>query len=224
MLSKAIFTKKFSLDLVHPSVQQYSEAHTSAEDSLLKEIYDFTTQHHTKAVMLSGPLQGKLLEMLSRMIQPRTILEIGTFTGFSALCLVKGLQPEGKLHTIEIRQEDAETAAKYFKKAGMDYCIELHIGNALEIIPTLPFTWDLVFIDADKVGYIDYYELTLPLVKKGGWIVADNVLFHGEVLGENVKGKNALAIRAFNEHVRNDDRVHQVMLTVRDGLMLIQKK
>jgi caffeoyl-CoA O-methyltransferase len=212
------------MELIQHKAEEYAKQHTTQLDDVLREIEAHTLASHPHAQMLSGHVQGKLLEMISRMIRPQAILEIGTFTGFSALCLVRGLQPEGKLHTIEIRQEDAETAARYFKKAGMDYCIELHVGNALEIIPTLPLTWDLVFIDADKVGYIDYYELTLPLVKKGGWIVADNVLFHGEVLGENVKGKNALAIRAFNEHVRNDDRVHQVMLTVRDGLMLIQKK
>jgi predicted O-methyltransferase YrrM len=158
------------------------------------------------------------------MIKPVRILEIGTFTGFSALCLAKGLQEDGKLHTIELRTDDAETAKKYFKKAGVENKIELHVGDAQEIIPTLKQNWDLVFIDADKVNYITYYELTLPSVKKGGWILADNVLFHGEIFEEPVKGKNAKAILAFNEHVKNDDRVQQVMLTIRDGLLLIQKK
>lgn len=106
----------------------------------------------------------------------------------------------------------------------MDDKIELHVGDALEIIPTLSEAWDLVFIDADKVNYINYYELTLPAVKKGGWLLADNVFFHGEVLEENIKGKNAKAIQAFNEHIQNDDRVQQAMLTIRDGLLLIQKK
>jgi predicted O-methyltransferase YrrM len=138
--------------------------------------------------------------------------------------LAKGLQAGGKLHTLELRAEDAATASGYFKKAGMDNKIELHLGDALEIIPTLNEIWDLVFIDADKVNYINYYELTLPAVKKGGWLLADNVLFHGEVLEENVKGKNAKALQAFNEHVKNDDRVQQALLTIRDGLLLIQKK
>jgi predicted O-methyltransferase YrrM len=162
--------------------------------------------------------------MISLMIKPDRILEIGTFTGFSALCLAKGLAPDGKLHTIELRADDAHTANEYFIKAGAENKIELHLGDALQIIPTLEETWDLVFIDADKVSYTAYYELTLPLVKKGGWILADNVLFHGEVLEENVSGKNAKAIVAFNEHVKNDDRVQQSMLTIRDGLLLIQKK
>ncbi|MEO6254293.1 MAG: class I SAM-dependent methyltransferase, partial [Ferruginibacter sp.] len=130
----------------------------------------------------------------------------------------------GILHTLELREEDAATATAYFKKAGMEDKIELHVGDALKIIPTLTESWDLVFIDADKVNYINYYELTLPSVKKGGWLLADNVLFHGEVLEENVKGKNALAMQAFNEHIKNDDRVQQAMLTIRDGLLLIQKK
>ena len=158
------------------------------------------------------------------MIRPQQILEIGTFTGFSALCLVKGLQTGGKLHTIEVRTDDAITAHYYFNKSGVENKIELHVGDALELIPTINETWDLVFIDADKVNYIPYYELTLPRVKKGGWILADNVLFHGEVLEDTVKGKNAKAIQSFNEHVKNDNRVQQVMLTIRDGLLLIQKK
>ncbi len=140
------------------------------------------------------------------------------------MCLVKGLQSNGKLHTIELREADANTAKSFFEKADMIDVIELHVGDALKIIPTLTESWDLVFIDADKVNYINYYELTLPSVKKGGWLLADNVLFHGGVLMENVKEKNAKALQAFNEHVKNDNRVQQVMLTIRDGLLLIQKK
>ena len=192
-------------------------------DDVLNEIEEYTLSNHPHAQMLSGHVQGKLLEMISYMTNPLRILEIGTFTGFSALCLAKGLQQHGQLHTIEIRAEDADTAAQYFKKAGVENKIQLHQGDALEIIPTLNETWDLVFIDADKVNYINYYELTLPLVKKGGWIVADNVLFHGQVAEEPVTRKNAKAIRAFNEHVTNDKRVEQVMLTVRDGLLIIRK-
>ncbi len=212
------------MELINNRVEAYAQQYTSPLDEVLEENERFTLTHHPHAQMLSGHVQGKLLEMISRMIQPERILEIGTFTGFSALCLAKGLRPGGKLHTIELRAEDAGTARGYFEKAGMGAAIELHVGNALEIIPALKETWDLVFIDADKVSYIEYYELTLPIVKKGGWILADNVLFHGEVLEEQLKGKNAKAISAFNMHVRNDDRVQQVMLTVRDGLLLVQKK
>ena len=212
------------MELVNTRAEQYAKNNTSALDAVLDEIETYTLANHPHAHMLSGHVQGKVLEMFSKMIGPKRILEIGTFTGFSALCLAKGLQTDGKLHTLELREDDAQTAANYFKKAEMENKIELHVGEALKIIPTLTESWDLVFIDADKVNYINYYELTLPSVKKGGLILADNVLFHGEVLDENVKGKNAKAIQAFNEHIKNDDRVEQAMLTIRDGLLLIQKK
>ena len=212
------------MGLINQQAEQYAKLNTSALDEVLQEIETYTNANHPHAQMLSGHVQGKLLEMISRMIKPHRILEIGTFTGFSALCLAKGLQPDGKLITLELRTDDAETARAYFIKAEVENKIELLVGDALQIIPTLAQTWDLVFIDADKVNYTAYYELTLPVVKKGGWILADNVLFHGEVLEENVSGKNAKAILAFNEHVKNDDRVQQTMLTIRDGLLLIQKK
>jgi caffeoyl-CoA O-methyltransferase len=212
------------MEIIHSKAQQYAKEFTAPLDPVLAENEQFTLENHPQAIMHSGHIQGKFLEMLSLMIQPEKILEIGTFTGFSALCLVKGLSDDGKLHTIEIRAEDARTAQSYFEKAGEDDRIRLHVGNALDIIPTLNENWDLVFIDADKVGYIQYYELTLPLLRKGGWIVADNVLFHGDVLEDEIKGKNGVAIHAFNNHVKNDNRVEQVMLTVRDGLIVIRKK
>ena len=212
------------MELINQKAEQYAKLNTSALDEVLQEIETYTNTNHLHAQMLSGHVQGKVLEMISRMIKPDRILEIGTFTGFSALCLAKGLQPDGKLVTLELRTEDAETARTYFIKAGAENKIDLLVGDALQIIPTLAETWDLVFIDADKVSYTAYYELTLPSVKKGGWILADNVLFHGEVLEDNITGKNAKALQAFNNHVKNDDRVKQVMLTIRDGLLLIQKK
>ena len=212
------------MELINPQAEQYAKKNTSALDAVLNEIEIYTLANHPHAQMLSGHVQGKVLEFFSKMIAPKRILEIGTFTGFSGLCLAKGLTNNGKLVTLELREDDAATAKNYFVKAGMEAKIDLHVGDALEIIPTLQENWDLVFIDADKVNYINYYELTLPSVKSGGWILADNVLFHGEVLEENIKGKNAKAIHAFNEHVKNDDRVEQAMLTIRDGLLLIQKK
>jgi predicted O-methyltransferase YrrM len=149
---------------------------------------------------------------------------VGTFVGFSALCLAAGLAEDGELHTIELRDEDANRAEGYFRRAPAGNRIILHRGNALAVIPTLREEWDLVFIDADKPGYIDYYELVLPRLKRGGLILADNVLFHGEVLAETVKGKSARAIQAFIELVEADERVEKVMLTVRDGLFFIRKK
>ena len=210
------------MELVNHIAEGYAKRFTSPLDEVLQEIEEYTLRHHPHAQMLSGHVQGKVLEMISCMIKPQRILEIGTFTGFSALCLAKGLQPGGQLHTIEIREEDAATAKKYFDKANVN-TIALHLGDAREIIPALNEQWDLVFIDADKVGYIDYYELTLPALKKGGFILADNVFFHGEVLQNDIKGKNAKAIQSFNEHIENDKRVEKVLLTIRDGLLLMKK-
>jgi predicted O-methyltransferase YrrM len=173
--------------------------------------------------MVSGPVQGQFLRMISLMLQPKYVLEIGTFTGFSALCLAEGLAPEGKLLTIEIREEDAILAQSFFNRSERVHDIHLCLGEAAHIIPTLPFPWDLVFIDADKTGYCDYLDLVLPMVRPGGIILADNVLFHGEVLEEEIKGKNAKAIAAFNEKVRNTQGIDFVLLTVRDGLMMMRK-
>lgn len=211
-------------EIINLKAEKYAALFSSPTDELLQEIEKFTLQNHPDANMLSGPVQGKLLELISCMIRPKKILEIGTFTGYSALCLAKGLVPEGELHTIEIRKEEAEISRRYFSKSLKSKQIILHEGDALEIIPALKDIWDIVFIDADKVNYINYYELTLPRLKKGGFILADNVLFHGEVLKENITGKNAKAIHAFNEHIAGDERVQHIMVTIRDGLMLIQKK
>ncbi len=208
--------------LISEAAENYCKIHTSPLDGIREANEKFTLENHPQAKMHSGHVQGKALELLSKMLQPSRILEIGTFTGFSALSLAAGLKKDGILHTLEIREQDAATATKYFEEAG-ETRIRLHIGDARHIIPTLNEAWDLVFIDADKVGYIDYYELTLPMVRPGGFIIADNVLFHGEVLETELKGKNAIAIDAFNKHVSADGRVEQVMLSVRDGLLLIRK-
>jgi spermidine synthase len=212
------------MNFIDPLAEQYADKFTDKLDAVLKEVEDFTLATHPKSHMLSGAVQGKFLEMISRMVNPSRVLEIGTFTGFSALCLAKGLSQDGVLHTIEMREEDAQTATRFFDKSGMKEKIQMHVGNASEIIPSLNETWDLVFIDADKLSYIDYYELTLPRVKSGGWILADNVLFHGQVLNDEIVGKNPKAIHAFNEHVSRDERTEKVILTIRDGLTLIRKK
>ncbi len=211
------------MDIINPAATAYAERFTSPVAPATQAVEDATWKEHPQAHMISGLLQGRLLQMLSRMIRPEQILEVGTFTGYSAISLAAGLVPGGQLHTIELRPEDAATAAKHFEQHGLAHQVTLHTGDAQKIIPTLANQWDIVFIDADKVNYIAYYELTLPQVKPGGWIIADNVLFHGQVLENPVSGKNAKAIHAFNEHVQSDSRVEQVMLTVRDGLMLIRK-
>jgi caffeoyl-CoA O-methyltransferase len=213
-----------NLELINALVQSYSEQFTSAEDPLLREVAEQTYSLYPTTSMLSGQVQGRFLEMISRLVQPRRILEIGTFTGYSALCLAKGLLKDGLLHTIDISEKDAAIAKANFTRSNDCAKIILHVGNALDIIPGLGETWDLVFIDADKVNYTEYYKLVVPAVREGGLIVADNVLFHGEVLEEPVTGKNAKAIRAFNDFVQQDDRVEQILVTVRDGLLLIRKK
>jgi len=210
------------MELIHPQVQQYAEQFSSPEDELLKKINDFT-QKHPESQMLSGHLQGKMLEMLSCMIKPRRILEIGTFTGYSAICLAKGLTADGMLHTIEIREEEAVKAREFFSQSPYNSKIILHLGSALHIIPTIEETWDLVFIDADKPAYIEYFNLVLPKVRKNGFIFADNIFFHGQVLEEAVKGKNAQGIKAFNEYIQKRTDIEKVILTLRDGLLLIRK-
>jgi len=212
------------MELINPHAQQYAEHFTSPLNDVLHQIEQHTLSTHPESQMLSGHLQGKFLEFISCMLRPSRILEIGTFTGFSALCLAKGLQPGGKLHTIELREEDAATARENFHKAKANDQIILHVGNALNIIPALGETWDLVFIDADKVGYRQYYDLVLPALNKNGVILADNVLFHGDVLQDPIKGKNGKAIHDFNQYVQQDERVEQVMVTIRDGMMIIRKK
>lgn len=223
-LSVLSLTKYFHLELIHPLAEAYAEKFSSKEDGLLQQLAAETRSTHADPQMLSGRLQGKFLEIISSLMQPKRILEIGTMVGYSAVCLARGLAPGGKLHTIEMREQDAAVAKSNFIKAGLASCIELHVGNALEIMPKLNETWDLVFIDADKPGYMQYYKLVKPRLRKGGLMIADNVLFHGEVLKEEIKGKNPKAIHAFNEMIAADDEVEKVLLTQRDGLFLIRKK
>ena len=212
------------MDLIHPDAQVYAERFSTPEDDLLREIADYTTQHHTEPHMLSGHLQGKLLEMVSYMIRPKRILEIGTFTGYSALCLAKGLAADGQLHTIELREKDAAIAQGYFNRSSLRDKIILHTGIAKEVIPTLNETWDLVFIDADKVSYTEYFELVFPGLRQNGFILADNIFFHGEVLEEPVKGKSAKAIQAFNEMIAGRNDIDKMIITLRDGLYLLRKR
>lgn len=211
------------MELINELVQQYAELHTSSEDELLQAVSVFTNTQHADPQMLSGHLQGKVLEMISYMLRPRRILEIGTFTGYSALCLAKGLATDGLLHTIDIREADVQLAKSFFDKSEMRDKIIAHCGEANKVIPTLNEEWDLVFIDADKPAYIDYFNLVFPRVRKNGIILADNVFFHGQVLENPVSGKNAKGIAAFNKFVNERNDIEKVMLTIRDGLYLIRK-
>jgi predicted O-methyltransferase YrrM len=174
--------------------------------------------------MLTGHIQGKFLELISMMIKPENILEIGTFTGYSAICLAKGLKPEGKLITIELNDELTTFSHSYFCKAGIDSKIIQHTGNALDIIPGLDLMFDLVFIDADKTEYIEYYRLIFDKVKPGGFILADNVLWGGKVIEKETTDPQARGIIDFNEMIRKETIIDNVIIPIRDGLMLIRKK
>lgn len=211
------------MELINPSVQEYAEKYSSEAGELLTNVDRYTAEHNLDYQMLSGHLQGKVLEMISCMIRPKRILEIGTFTGYSALCLAKGLTEDGQLHTIEGIEKVAVKAQEFFKQSIYSNKIILHTGNALTIIPTLKETWDLVFIDAHKPEYIDYFKLVFPGLRKNGFILADNIFFHGEALDEQATGKNAKGIRAFNEFIRQREDIEKVILTIRDGLYLIRK-
>ncbi len=216
--------KELSLELINPLVQEYAEKFSSPEDALLKEVNDFTTANHPEYHMLSGHLQGKFLETASMMIRPRRILEIGTFTGYSALCLAKGLTDDGLLHTIELREKDATTAKGFFDRSAYKEKIILHTGDARKIVFTLEETFDLVFIDADKPGYIEYFNLVFPKLKKNGFIFADNVFFHGQAIETEPTGKNGKAIKGFNQFINERTDIEKMILTLRDGLYLIRKK
>ena len=212
------------MEFINPLANTYIEQFSEATPSYLRAMYASTMDNHPHAHLQSNWHQGGVLSMLSKITAPRYILEIGTFTGFSSLCLAEGLKTDGELHTIELRAEDANNAKSHFDNSMHASKIKLHIGDAKAIIPTLPHTWDLVFIDADKTGYIDYYNLVLPKLNPNGLIIVDNVLFHGDVLEVKIAGKSAKAIQAFNEFVLNDPSTEQTILTVRDGLTLIRRK
>lgn len=212
------------MDLIHQLAHDYALKHSSPMDDLLSEIHQYTLDNHPESHMISGPLQGNLLTMISKMIQPKSILEIGTFTGYSAICLAKGLQKDGFLHTIESRTSEAKVARAYFDRSEYKNQIILHEGDAKQIIQDLKEPWDLVFVDADKTGYIKYFDILIKDAKPGSWMLFDNVFFHGEVLKEKLSGKNAKAIDEFNQYISKDQRVEKLMMTIRDGLTLLNIK
>lgn len=210
------------MDILDPSLSRYAEAHTTPESHLLQQVNRETHAQVLMPRMLSGHLQGRVLSLISHMVRPKSILEIGTYTGYSAICLAEGLREGGKLVTIDINEELEDRVRKYFHAAGLDQVVDYRIGNALEIIPTLTGPFDLVFIDADKENYVRYYDLVFNLVPLGGYILADNVLWSGKVLDEK-PDKDTRAIREFNRKVQEDNRVENVLLPVRDGIMIARK-
>lgn len=210
--------------LISKALDQYCEKYTTPESKALKGLNRETHVKVPLPQMLSGHLQGAVLQMLSQMLKPGNILEIGTYTGYSAICLAQGLQEGGVLHTIDINEELEDLCFRYFCEAGLEGKIKQHIGEAAVIIPSLTETFELVFIDADKQNYGLYYDLVFDKVPVGGIILADNVLYEGEVvLPYDEQSKNARAMHAFNEKVLNDHRVEQVLLPLRDGILMMRK-
>lgn len=212
------------MDFLPPKIDEFSEAHTTAETALL---YDLNRQTHLQVMiprMLSGHMQGRILSLFSKMIQPRNILEIGTYTGYSALCLAEGMKADGKLITIDKNEELEEFTQSYFDKSEWANQIEFKIGNALEIIPTLTLEFDIVFIDADKANYSNYYDLVLDKTRKGGYIIADNVLWSGKVVEPiDPKDKDTKAMVDYCAKIQNDPRVENILMPVRDGLLIARK-
>jgi caffeoyl-CoA O-methyltransferase len=212
------------MEFLPEEIESYALMHTTDEDPVLQELFRETHLKILRPRMLSGHLQGKILEMMSQMIQPKNILEIGTYTGYSAICLAKGLSNGGKLHTIDINDELSSIVLRYIKLSENTDKIIPYIGNALQIIPTLNQIWDLVFIDADKENYSNYFDLVIDNVRQGGFIVADNVLWSGKVTNMKEQDEETLFIRSFNEKIKLDNRVEQVLIPVRDGLTVMRKK
>ncbi len=210
---------------IDTQADNYSVNHTTPENKVLADLNRETHAKILRPRMLSGHFQGKLLEMISCMLQPSLILEIGTYTGYSAICLSKGLKAGGKLHTIDHNEELEDFARSYFDQAGVSQQIDFHIGEATEILPQLEGPFDLVFIDADKENYTAYYQGVMDKLRPGGIILADNVLWSGKVFSQQDAGNDpeALALIEFNHHVHHDERVENLMLPVRDGLMMIRK-
>ncbi|MEX2593969.1 MAG: O-methyltransferase [Anditalea sp.] len=213
------------MELFSPELLAYCQDHTSPEDDILKQI---SRETHAKVLMprmLSGHLQGKILEFIAKMLCPKVILEIGTFTGYSAICMAKGLAPGGNLITLDINEELEAMVRGFFGKPGLSPNIDYRIGNALDIIPELEGNFDLVFIDADKINYANYYHLIIDRVNQGGIILADNALWSGKVLvqeGEKVQ-KDTQAIMDFNRLIQEDPRVENILFPIRDGIMMARK-
>ena len=213
-----------AMDFIDEKFNLYSENHSTPESEILKSLNRETHANVLMPRMLSGHLQGRVLSMLSRMIRPDSILEIGTYTGYSGLCLAEGLSSNGIIHTIDINDELSPLVKKYVKLSGLESKFNILTGNALDIIPTLPGPFDLVFIDADKINYSNYFDLVLSKIRPGGFIIADNVLWSGKIMLPPEKmDKDTLALHQFNQRIASDPRLEKVLLPVRDGLLVMQK-
>jgi caffeoyl-CoA O-methyltransferase len=212
------------MNFLSEPLENYIESHCHEEDNVLKKLNRETHASILMPQMLSGHLQGIFLTMLSKMIKPRQILEIGTFTGYSAICLSQGLQEGGMLHTIDINEELLHIVKRYLKESGVEQKVKTYTGNALDIIPGIKEEFDLVFIDADKKNYTNYYHLVFNKVKPGGFIIADNVLWSGKVLEKPKESdEETRGIMEYNDNVTSDKRVENIIIPLRDGLMIARK-
>ncbi|MEJ2669346.1 MAG: O-methyltransferase [Gammaproteobacteria bacterium] len=213
------------MEFLDPAIDEYVLSHSQAETGLLQHLNRETHRAVALPQMLSGHFQGRVLSMLSHMIRPKTVLEIGTYTGYSALCLVEGLQAGGKLYTIDVNKDLEPMVRHYFQQAGVSDRIEFRLGMALEVIPSIQAQFDLVFIDADKENYSSYYDCVFDRVSPGGYIIADNVLWSGKVLGDYASmDAETRSLVAYSEKIHQDPRVEHVLLPIRDGLMIARKR
>jgi len=211
------------MEFLPEDLQTYVEDHTESESDLLQQINRETHLHVLKPRMLSGHLQGRVLSLVSHMIRPKNVLEIGTYTGYAALCLAEGMTEEGRLITLDNNEELSVRTRAYFSASKYADQIEMQVGNAADLIPSLDLNWDLVFIDADKENYGLYFDLVIDQTSSGGFIIADNVLWSGKIVDESKNDKDTQALRAFNKKVHTDDRVQNVLFPIRDGLMILRK-
>lgn len=212
------------MEFIDLSIEQYAQDHSMAESDLLHELNRTTWTKVLQPRMLSGHLQGRILSLLSQLKRPKKILEIGTYTGYSALCLAEGLTENGQLITIDKNEELEDLAKAHFQKSRFSNQIDMKIGNAMELISTMEIDFDLVFIDADKENYLNYYKVIIDDLPKGALIIADNVLWSGKVIKPTAKGDiETQNIKAFNDFVQNDKRVENLLMPVRDGLMIMTK-
>jgi caffeoyl-CoA O-methyltransferase len=211
------------MDEIKNALTEYAEAHTSSESPVLAELREHCYAHYEDSAMLSGFYQGRVLSMLSHMVKPKIVLEIGTYLGYSALCFAEGLAEGGKVITMDVQEETNKVARSFVARTEYADRIEFLLGQATDLIPGLAETLDLVFIDADKPNYSNYFDLVIDRVRPEGFIIADNVLWSGKVL-DAVKDENTQALSDFNEKVLADDRAENVLLPIRDGLMVMRKK
>ena len=217
--------RKKIMDIVSTEIQNYAENFTSAESEVLAELREKTFGTRDDKSMLSGFYQGRLLAMFSKMLQPKRILEIGTYMGYSALCLAEGLAQDGKIITLDVEPETNRVAKSFWEKSDLKDKIDSRLGNALEIIPTLDEIFDVVFIDADKTNYANYYDLVFPKLKLGGIVIADNVLWSGKVLDVDANNdEDTIALHEFSRKIQADERVSNILFAVRDGLMIVRKE